>query len=195
MVDIITKLCRIIADFFIKEKIIDKDQRDIYEYGIELCISSIIGIVIVLIVGLVSCKLIECIVFYIVFCFMRLFCGGFHAKTHLLCKISFTFILCLVLLLDWLLYEIPNYYWVIMCFYCFIIVCSLAPIDNPNKRLSEEEKKKNKIISIIEILIWFALICLMYYFNINLYHIVALTLFFVATLMLLGKFTERGEDQ
>ncbi len=126
---------------------------------------------------------------------MRLFCGGFHAKTHLLCKILFTFILLLILLLDWLLYEIPNYYWFVMYLYCFIIVCSFAPVDNPNKRLSETEKKKNKKISIVELLIWFALICLMFHFNINLYHIVVLTLFFVATLMLLGKFTERGEEQ
>lgn len=30
----ITKICHIIADFFIKEKIISEEQRDVYEYGL-----------------------------------------------------------------------------------------------------------------------------------------------------------------
>ncbi len=50
----IAKLSRIIADFFIRQEIVPEEQREVYEYGFELSISSIIGILIVLAIGLVS---------------------------------------------------------------------------------------------------------------------------------------------
>ena len=89
----ITKLSRIIADFFIRQKIVPDEHREIYEYGFELSISSVIGIILVLAIGLISGKFWESIVFYIVFCFTILFTGGFHAPNHLLCKLTFSSIL------------------------------------------------------------------------------------------------------
>lgn len=46
----ITKICHIIADFFIKEKIISEEQRDVYEYGLELCVSTLIGVIITVVI-------------------------------------------------------------------------------------------------------------------------------------------------
>lgn len=184
----ITKLCHVIADFFIKENIIDEDQREIYKYGFELIISSIIGILIVVLIGVVSGNLLQCIIFYVVFCFTRLFCGGYHASSHLLCKLSFTAVLLMVINLNWLLKEIPNYYWFVLYLYCFIIMCCFSPIENPNKPLTYEQQKRGRRISIIEMLIWFAVICILHKFECELYHIIVLTLFFVATLMLLALF-------
>lgn len=85
----IAKLSRIIADFFIHQKVVLEEQREVYEYGFELSISSVIGIIIVLSIGLISEKFWESVIFYIVFCFTRLFTGGYHASNHLLCKITF----------------------------------------------------------------------------------------------------------
>lgn len=43
----IAKLSRIIADFFIRQKVVPEEQREVYEYGFELSISSVItGLVI-----------------------------------------------------------------------------------------------------------------------------------------------------
>lgn len=78
----ITKLCHIIADFFIKEKIISEEQRDVYEYGLELCVSTLLGVIITVVIGLLFNRFFETLTFYIVFCFTRLFCGGFHAKCY-----------------------------------------------------------------------------------------------------------------
>ena len=75
-----------------------------------------------------------------------------------------------------------------MYLFSLIVVCSFAPVENPNKLLSAQEKKRSKIISIVEMTVWFAVMGIMYILHSNLYHIVALTLFFVATLMLLGLF-------
>ena len=183
----IAKLSHIIANFFISQKVVPEEQREVYEYGFELSISSVIGILIVLAIGLVSGRFWESVVFYIVFCFTRLFTGEYHASTYLRCKLTFAGLLLAVLLADWLLKEIESYYWFILHFYSLVVVCGLAPIENPNKELTERQKVKCKVISIVAMAVWLAVMFLFGYLNSELDHIVALTLFCVANLMLLGK--------
>lgn len=191
----IAKLSHIIADFFIREKVIPDEQREIYEYGFELSISSVIGIIIVLAIGLISGKFWESIVFYIVFCFTRLFTGGFHAPNYLLCKITFAAALLVVLAADWILSEIENYYWFVLHFYSLIIVCQFAPVENTNKELNKREKVRFKVISIIAMAVWLAVMFLFRFLDSKLDHIVALTLFCVSNLMLLGKYYERRKKK
>lgn len=186
----LTGLCQIIVDFFIREDIVSEEQRDIYQYGFELCISTLIGLLIVLAIGVFSGRFIESVIFYIVFCLTRTFCGGFHAHSHLLCKATLSCVLILVLGLDLVLNNIECYYWFILYLYSLIIVSAFSPIENPNKRLTSSDKKRCKIISIIFMMVWLAVMILFYSFGSKLYHIVALTLFFVASLMLLGKYSE-----
>lgn len=186
----IAELSRIIADFFIRQKVVPEEQREVYEYGFELSISSVIGILIVLAIGLISGQFWESVVFYIVFCFTRLFTGGYHAPNHMLCKITFAGALLAVLAVDWLLKEIESYYWFILHFYSLVVVCWLAPIENPNKELTEKQKVKCKVISIIAMTVWLAVMFLFRSLDSELDHIVALTLFCVANLMLLGNYYE-----
>lgn len=191
----IAKFSRIIADFFIRQKVVPEEQREIYEYGFELSISSLIGILIVLAIGLVSGKFWESVVFYIVFCFTRLFTGGFHAPNHLLCKVTFVAALLAVLAADWLLRGIKNYYWFVLHIYSLAIICSSAPIENSNKELTERQKVRCKIIAIIEMVIWLVVMLLFRSLGSELDHIVALTLFCVANLMLPGIFCERRKTK
>lgn len=191
MIEIITKFCHIIVNFFIRKNIFPEEQRDVYQYGFELWVSSALGILIVLAIGIISGKFWESVIFYIVFCFTRLFSGGFHAPSYLLCKITLAFVLILVLALDWLLYDITEYYWYVLYLYSFIIICRFAPVENHNKELTESEKVRSKVICIAEMMIYPFVMLLFNRLNSGLYHIVALTLFFVANLMLLGIFYER----
>lgn len=191
----IAKLSHIIADFFIRQKVVPEEEREVYEYGFELSISSVIGILIVLAIGLISGQFWESVVFYIVFCFTSLFTGGYHAPNHLLCKITFAGALLAVLAADWLLKEIESYYWFVLHFYSLVVVCWLAPVENPNKKLNEKQKVKCKVISIMAMAVWLAVMLLFRYLNSELDHIVALTLFCVANLMLPGIFGERSKTK
>ncbi len=191
----LTNLCQIIVDFFIKEDIVSEEQRDVYQYGVELSISTLIGLFIVLAIGVLSGRFTESIIFYIVFCLTRAFCGGFHAHSHLLCKVTFICILILVLIMDLVLDNIEIYYWFVLYLYSLIIVCAFAPVENPNKKLTSYDKKRCKITSIILMVVWLVAMILFYSFGSELYHIVALTLFFVANLMLFGKYSERRETK
>lgn len=191
----IAELSRMIADVFIRQKVVPEEQREVYEYGLELSISSVMGILIVLAIGLVSNRLWESVVFYIVFCFTRLFTGGYHASNHLLCKITFVGALLAVLAADWLLKGIENYYWFVLHFYSLIIVCQFAPIENPNKELTRRQKVRCKVISIAAMAVWLAVMFLFRVLDSELDHIVALTLFCVANLMLLGNHKGRRKSE
>lgn len=189
----LTNLCQIIVDFFIKEDIVSEEQRDVYQYGVELSVSTLIGLLIVLAIGVLSGRFTESVIFYIVFCLTRAFCGGFHAHSHLLCKLTFTCVIILVLVMNLVLDPIESYFWFALYLYSLIIVCTFAPVENPNKNLTSYDKKRCKIISIILMVVWLVVMILFYSFGSELYHIVALTLFFVANLMLLGKYSERRD--
>lgn len=189
----ITELSHVIADIFIRRKLITEEQREVYEYGLELSIYSLINIMIALTIGLISGKFWESVVFYIVFRFTRLFAGGFHTTNRLIGKIIFAAALLLALIADWLLQGIENYYWFVLHFYSLVIVCQFAPIENPKKQLTKREKVRFKVISIIIMAVWLAVMFLFRSLNSELDHIVALTLFCVSNLMLLDNYHERRE--
>ena len=191
----LTKLSQIIVDFFVKEDVVSEEQLEIYQYGIELSVSTLMGLFIVLAIGVLSRRFTESVIFYIVFCLTRAFCGGFHAHSHLLCKVTFICVLILVLVMDLVLYNIEIYYWFVLYLYSLTLVCAFAPVENPNKRLTSYDKKRCEIISIIFMVVWLVAMILFYSFGSELYHIVALTLFFVANLMLLGKYNKRRETK
>lgn len=44
----LTNLCQIIVDFFIAEDIVSEEQREVYQYGVELSVSTLIGLFLVL---------------------------------------------------------------------------------------------------------------------------------------------------
>lgn len=110
----LTKLSQIIVDFFVKEDVVSEEQREIYQYGIELSVSTLMGLFIVLAIGVLSRRFTESVIFYIVFCLTRAFCGGFHAHSHLLCKVTFICVLILVLVMDLVLDNIEIYYWFVL---------------------------------------------------------------------------------
>lgn len=191
----IAKLSHGIADFFVRRKLITEEQREAYEYGFELSISSLIDIIIALAIGIISGKFWESVMFYIVFCFTRLFTGGFHATKGLIGKIILAAALLLVLIADWLLQGIENYYWFVLHFYSLVIVCQFAPIENPNKELTKRQRVQYKIIAITEMAVWLAVMFLFRFLNSKLDHIVALTLFCVSNLMLLRNYYDRRKSE
>ena len=111
------------------------------------------------------------------------------------CKIKNARPILSFLVVDWLLTGIESYYWFVLHFYSLIIVCQFAPIDNPNKELTERQKVRCKVISIVSMAVWLAVMFLFRVLDSELDHIVALTLFCVANLMLLGIYKGRRKSE
>lgn len=140
-----------IADFLFDNN--DDYPIEVYVYGIELTISSIIGASVLLLVGLIFNFLIESIIYMVSLSVIRMFSGGYHAKSYFRCNM----ILVLSYLFSLVFYRfyinnliLRNYitFYVLLIFSLFIFIL-FAPVKNNNKNDIEENKTKFKIISII----------------------------------------------
>ncbi len=85
----INKLSSLISSKFVEHNIISKSVKDVYRYGIEITISSIIGFVITCLIGLLFRMLMQTMLFYVIFILLRSMTGGYHAKTYLKCNFIF----------------------------------------------------------------------------------------------------------
>lgn len=71
-----------IADYLFYREVIDINKYDIYRYGFEMIISTIIGVILILMCGILTNSLCHAIVFYGLFVIIRMNTGGYHANSH-----------------------------------------------------------------------------------------------------------------
>ena len=81
-----------ITAFFIKKGIWEEEKADVYEYGLDIIISSVSLTSLLLIMGVFLNKLLHTIVFILVFTLLRTQSGGYHATTRLGCAATTIFL-------------------------------------------------------------------------------------------------------
>lgn len=84
----ITAAAKHIVDFIYSKNNLPSDERDIYVYGYEIIISTVITFALLAITGLLFGKFIEAVAFFCVFYFLRRRTGGYHAKTYFKCNLN-----------------------------------------------------------------------------------------------------------
>ncbi len=187
----ITYISKKLTDLLCSKSIIDADKAEIYQYGYEVFISGILGFIIATVIGLVSGNFIESLIFLAFFVPLRQLCGGYHADGYLKCNIVFTSIFILILLGACF---IPKSFTIYIAIFCtistLITMYILAPIENTNKPLDDEQIRLNRkkcliitpLLSIISIAASF--------FNAGYSITASLTLLSVAVLMIITKFSK-----
>ncbi len=78
----IIRLSKRMASFFVRRSIIEKNDVEVYEYGLQLLLSTVLNAVIALLLAIVSGTVIPCLFYLSAFVVMRKSAGGFHANTH-----------------------------------------------------------------------------------------------------------------
>lgn len=144
-------LSECIADFLLLQKIIKKQEKEIYVYGIHLIISSIVNLLICITISLLLGELINGLIFFVLFSSLRRFTGGFHCKTFLMCNVVFSLIVTLALLSNMFLGIVFENYVILIATVIFTFLCILlfSPVHNENKELTYIQKKRFRILSII----------------------------------------------
>lgn len=131
----------------------DNENYELYEYAGYIVLNAIIHIGTTIMLGFVFNMIIESLIFYMSFVFIRKFAGGFHAKTPIRCFIFSVSITVLVLLTIKMIIccndRIVNYIMIVIGLLCMLAIFLLSPLDTDNKTLSQKEKHVYKIISII----------------------------------------------
>lgn len=91
VVTIIERITNLLMSFVVRQEAIDKkDEKEfaIFHYGIEICIASIVNIMLILGIGILTNTLIDSILFLMVFVPIRQCTGGFHAETYFICNLT-----------------------------------------------------------------------------------------------------------
>lgn len=191
---IIKKLAYITISYWEKNRIIDPKFKSIYQYGVELLISSLISILLVLMSGIAFFSILDSALFLAFFIPIRLFSGGFHANTYLACNISMLFTFCGTALCS---KKIPlSIHGIcVVSLICLVVFLLLCPVENKNKPISQTQKKKCKIISLTLLIITIIICCFLYLVNITYYTTILFTVVAITILVPIGKiknYIERG---
>lgn len=129
---------------------IEEEDKEIYEYGFTQGITMIVNILCTILIGICMNMLAEDIIFMVTYIPLRIYSGGFHAKTKLRCFIYSNLLVVLVLGLTRFLADY-TYFMLVAGIIGAGCVIFLAPVEDQNKPLDEKEvevygKKARRIL-------------------------------------------------
>lgn len=159
----ISKLSKRFADKLLSGGTITNEEHELYIYGLFMLFSQLLFLVVICIFGLILGCILESIIFYIAFQFIRKFAGGYHAATETRCEIFTTLSLlaCVVVIRLSKTYDFQTalLFITIIAAVCIFVFC---PLDTPEKPLTEKEFKYFRRISWIILFVIVAAIIVSY---------------------------------
>lgn len=133
-----------IAFLLIKNKIVDIEEREVYVYGLEVLLLNISNIIIALIISLITKSMWHFVAFILIFVPLRIFVGGYHAKTSEICFIYTSLVYALTVLIIKLFPLLnQNIAAIIVTTILLIPIMVFSPLENSNNPLGEN-RKRNK---------------------------------------------------
>lgn len=146
----IDKLCAYLTKK-IRENVpdIDDERAEVINYGLQNIIGELPKFIIVIVVGFILRNGWMTLLNILVIALYRSFAGGFHAKTHIGCIISTTFIFCappliakLFVMGDIVKYIIVAIVWI----FGMVMIKLYAPADTENVPILRKKERKQKQI-------------------------------------------------
>lgn len=136
----INNLSQRIVERMLLNGTVQEDERELYVYGFFILLSQLMYFVLTCIAGTVLGCLIESIIFYIAFQFIRKYAGGYHASTEAKCEImsSLSVMASLGVIRLSKAYDIQTAL-LILGAVSAVCIFSFCPLDTPEKPLSEKE--------------------------------------------------------
>lgn len=123
--------------------------------------SSVIGIMVLMMISITRGTAFAWLSYLLGFIPVRITGGGYHAKTHFTCILSFS-LLFLIFLLSSSFIDIQSITYIFLSLTTLIISLAVAPVEAINKPLSNERRSKNRkrclryatINQVIALVIW-----------------------------------------
>ena len=184
-----SKIASVLTRMFTEERLIDNEDQDLYEYALFNILSYLFFLTLAMLVGFMLGMFFESVLFFVSFCLVRNFAGGIHADTERKCTIVSTFSIItsivVIRVLDFFGLKTFSLFLLVISTICLIV---LSPIDTPNKKLSDSEKKKYKkktvLICLVLVMLHIILLCV----EIHSFAIaVSVSMVFAAALVVAGK--------
>lgn len=179
-----------ITDFYIKRNIIKADEKEVYQYGVELILNEVITFSLILIYSVLAWKLRYAVEFLSVFCLTRVYCGGYHASKTSICRLTMIGIFFCIYVLSDMLKNISPIWLLLLLITCFAIIILLVPVKHPNKTMTAKQVDKNRKMGILTFL-FFGMVSFAVrgFLGIQDGIIICLSLCAVTALAIIGTFT------
>lgn len=189
--DYITEM---ILKVLVKNNIIAIEDYEMYSFGMNQLIFTSVNIITTIFIGLYFSMVWEIIIFMTAYIVIRVYAGGYHAKTQCRCYFI-SIILLLVALwgvkyLDW---NNPTY--ILITTISAVIIFFLAPVDSIDKRLDQLEmeiySKKAKVILGV---IYCSFLMLKLMGKVKIASCIAMSMIILSGVLLLGKAINFGSN-
>lgn len=179
--EFLARLSGKIGNNLVHSNVIKEEDAEIYIYGINQILVSVLNVSSALIIGLIFGVFFEIAVFMAAYIPLRSFAGGYHAKTPLRCYV-FSVIMLIIVSIGMKYLYMANWVYYVVLAAATIVVFVLAPVEDRNKPLDDLEhkvyKKRTVIIAAIELVacVVFKLVGLDSLFIVVVYSFAALSL-------------------
>lgn len=162
----ISKLSNYLTEKLLSNGTIGDEDKELYIYGLFMLLSQFMFFIIACIFSLVLNCIIESIIFYIAFQFIRRYAGGYHASTETRCEIlsTLSILACIVVIKLSKTYDFQTVLLLItiLSAVCIFVFC---PLDTPEKPLSDKEFKYFRKVSWIILFVIIIAIIVSYVFK------------------------------
>ncbi len=135
-----------IVNALVEYGIIKKDKTDDYKYGVEVLFIKILGFLTICIVGIITKKYIETLVFYFTFTWLRTYTNGYHSKNYITCLVASASLYTLICTIISVLLSKYIFMLNLISYIAMLIIYILSPLNTVDIMLREHELIKHKKI-------------------------------------------------
>lgn len=146
----IEKLSVKISAFWVNGNVIQQDDAEIYEYGMQLVLSTIANVLLIMLISVIVRLPLVWLPFLIAFIPLRTTAGGYHARTHFFCILSFctTFFIFIMLIKTFTFFS-TEIYLSICAVGSLALIFGMSPVQASNKPLTKDEAVRNRTKSLV----------------------------------------------
>lgn len=162
------KISSKIVEILIKHSLVENEDKELYSYGFFILLSQILYFIIVTTIGILFNIILESVIFYIAFQFIRRYAGGYHAATETRCEIlsTLSIIASIGIIKLSKIYDFKTTL-LIITLISMVIIFIFCPLDTSEKPLTEKEFKYFRKISWIILSLIIIAIIVSFYFKFN----------------------------
>lgn len=180
------KLAEYLTQQLENENVISSDKRELYRYGFQNGMILTLNFITSILIGVIFGKALESIILLAAYIPLRSYAGGHHSSSSEKCYIVSSLIMIIWMCL--LKFQILSTSCCVIMLMAGLIVCiMLAPVEDKNKPLDEDEihiyRKRSFAVLLIEICVWLIFVLFIHKFK----QVIPIVIFTEALMLVLGK--------
>lgn len=178
----------------LKKRMLNKEKRDVYEYGIEVILLNSVLLISILLISIIGKSLTFFGGFLLFFLPIRVFVGGYHAKHSETCLILSVamYVVSMIIYIKFA-YLYKNDLALILFFVSVIILTLWSHLKNPKHQLTKYQYRRNKYIVCCILTLQIVLFIIFYKMNYTIASCEIILIILASGLLVIGKIGKKVE--